>query len=58
MKRKHTASGHDPNSSELRQELLIKAVSKAERELPQAGKVDDSMKASVAKLMSARSKAV
>ncbi|KAG7528969.1 hypothetical protein FFLO_05868 [Filobasidium floriforme] len=51
VKRKHTASGHDPDSSELRQELLIKAVSKAERELPQAGKVDDSMKASVAKLM-------
>jgi hypothetical protein len=58
VQRQHDEIGDDQDSSGLRQDLLVKAVSQAERELPQAGKVDDSMKNSVAKLMSARSKAV
>jgi hypothetical protein len=49
VKRKHDGSGNDQASSGLRQDLLVKAVSKAERELPQAGRVDDKMKQSVAK---------
>jgi hypothetical protein len=49
VKRKHDGSGNDQASSGLRQDLLVKAVSKAERELPQAGKVDNKMKESVMK---------
>jgi hypothetical protein len=49
VKRQYDGSGNDQASSGLRQDLLVKAVSKAEQELPQAGKVDDKMKESVIK---------
>lgn len=49
VKRKHDGSGNDQASSGLGQDLLVKAVSKAEQELPQAGKVDNKMGESVIK---------
>lgn len=49
VKYKQNGSGIDQASSGLWQDLLVKAVLKAEQELPQAGKVDDKMKESVVK---------
>jgi hypothetical protein len=49
VKRKPDRSSADQNVSELRQDLLAKAVFEAQRELPQAGRVDDKMKESVIK---------